>query len=176
MEFDVLCHCFTLLCYVIRLLLKSFSKCLMKYLFKIILVPSKIPQIIMNEKREIPYVNSCKCNSPKDNNCAHYLSNWLIENSKLSSNPKGSTATCSEGRVLRAKDLASGFGKNAVGFGNIFKNEMGLSMSHNPPKGDCFIYCERGGRGHVYYGTKDNCVAGTGSGKDFGAQYYQYYT
>ena len=100
----------------------------------------------------------------------------LIENSKLSSNPKGSTATCSEGRVLRAKDLASGFGKNAVGFGNIFKNEMGLSMSHNPPKGNCFIYCERGGRGHVYYGTKDYCVAGTGSGKDFGAQYYQYYT
>uniref|UniRef100_A0A915NR90 Uncharacterized protein n=1 Tax=Meloidogyne floridensis TaxID=298350 RepID=A0A915NR90_9BILA len=130
----------------------------------------------MSEKKEIPYVNSCKCKSPKENNCAHYLSNWLIENSKLSSNPKGSTATCSEGRVLRAKDLASGFGKNAVGFGNIFKNEMGLSMSHNPPIGNCFIYCERGGRGHVYYGTKDYCVAGTGSGKDFGAQYYQYYT
>lgn len=49
-------------------------------------------------------------------------------------------------------------------------------------KGNCYIYCEytkddRGktGQGHVYYGTKENSTAGTGSGTDFGMSYYQYY-
>ena len=55
---------------------------------------------------------------------------------------------------------------------------MGLSRSFNPPSGSCYIYWEDNSnhQGHVYYGTKSYCEAGTGSGTDFGMDYYEYYS
>ena len=114
------------------------------------------------------YSNSCECGERFTNNCAHFLSNWMINNSVLSKNPAGAYC-CKSGRPIRAKEMRK-----------VFTNTMGLSKSFNPPKngGNCYIYCEdnKTHQGHVYYGTKSSCAAGTGSGDDFGMDYFEYYT
>lgn len=120
------------------------------------------------------YTSSCVCGNTFDNNCAHFLSNWMINNNKISKNPSGCYC-CKEGRPIRAKEMR-----------NVFTS-MGLTKKFNPPKKkdpktkkeiilDCYIYCERNSdhQGHVYYGQKGKCVAGTGDGS-FGADYYEYY-
>ena len=110
------------------------------------------------------YSNSCVCGEAFTNNCAHYLSNWMINNGKISANPSG-TYCCEKGRPVRAKEMR-----------NVFIS-MGLKKSFNPPSGNCYIYCERNSdhQGHVYYGKKNYCAAGTGDG-GFGADYYEYYS
>ena len=111
------------------------------------------------------YTGGCVCGKAYDNNCAHYLSNWMINNGTISKNPQGCYC-CSSGRPIRAKEMRG-----------VYSNVMGLTRNFNQPKsGDCYIYCERNSdhQGHVYYGRKNKCVAGTGDGS-FGADYYEYY-
>ena len=114
------------------------------------------------------YTNSCVCGERFTNNCAHFLSNWMIKNGIMSTNP-GKAYCCKSGRPIRAKEMR-----------NVFTNILGLRSSFNPPKDgrNCFIYCEDNNthQGHVYYGTKSYCEAGTGSGEYFGMHYYEYYT
>ena len=114
------------------------------------------------------YTDSCVCGKSYTNNCAHYLSNWMINNNVMSKNP-GKAYCCDSGRPIRAKEMR-----------DVFTGTLGLTKSFNPPKsgGNCYIYCEDNNshQGHVYYGTKSNCVAGTGSGTDFGMDYFEYYT
>ncbi len=109
------------------------------------------------------YTNSCECGERFNNNCAHFLTNWMIKNGAISQNPSGCYC-CQKGRPVRAKEVR-----------NVFVS-MGLSKHYNPPSGNCYIYCERNSdhQGHVYYGKKNSCVAGTGDGS-FGADYYEYY-
>ena len=114
------------------------------------------------------YTNSCECGEAFTNNCAHYLSNWMINNNVMSKNP-GKAYCCKSGRPIRAKEMR-----------DVFTGTLGLTKSFNPPKdgSNCYIYCEdkKSHQGHVYYGTKSNCEAGTGSGTDFGMDYFEYYT
>ena len=62
---------------------------------------------------------------------------------------------------------------------NVFRNDLNLTRSFNPPKNgnDCFIYCEdnKAHQGHIYFGKKSSCSAGTGSAEDFGMEYVEYY-
>uniref|UniRef100_A0A914WNH3 SWIM-type domain-containing protein n=1 Tax=Plectus sambesii TaxID=2011161 RepID=A0A914WNH3_9BILA len=103
----------------------------------------------------VGYTNSCSCGHSYDgNNCAHYLTNWMIKNGWLSTSPGKSTANCRTGRPIRAKDVRK-----------IFRDKYGAPTRYEPA-GNSFIYVERkrDGKGHVYYGTKRTCVAGTGNG------------
>ena len=34
------------------------------------------------------YTNSCECGEAFTNNCAHYLSNWMINNNVMPKNPR----------------------------------------------------------------------------------------
>ena len=113
------------------------------------------------------YTNSWVCGKKYENNCAHYLTNWMIKKGVLSCNPKGAYY-CESGRPIRAKEMR-----------NVFINNLNLSRSFNPPKNgnDCFIYCEdnKAHQGHIYFGKKSSCSAGTGSADDFGMEYVEYY-
>ena len=111
------------------------------------------------------YTNSCVYGEKFTNNCAHYLSNWMINNNALSKNPAG-TYCCKEGRPIRAKEMRK-----------VFVN-LGLTKSFNAPSQSCYIYCENNKthQGHVYYGTKSSCNAGTGSADFFGMDYAEYYS
>ena len=76
------------------------------------------------------YTNSCVCGKRFENNCAHFLSNWMINNGNLSSYPSG--AYCwDSGRPIRAKEMR-----------NVFVNSLGLYRHFNPPRGRCYIYWE----------------------------------
>lgn len=86
-------------------------------------------------------VNDCPCDVRySGTECAHTLSNWMIETGRIRPNPPGSTAggRCPEGRVIRAKEMRDVFRK------------MGLRAHSGPPRGgaDAYIYCESP-RGHV---------------------------
>ena len=105
------------------------------------------------------YTGSCVCGKAYDNNCAHYLSNWMIENKTLNKSPSGCHC-CAQGRPLRAKEMRDVF------------IAMGKTKTFNAPKGNCFIYCENSGQGHVYYGTKGSAEAGWTWDA---ATYYEYY-
>ena len=65
---------------------------------------------------------------------------------------------------------------------NVFTKTLKLKKSFNPPKDECgkvkscFIYSEKNGQGHVYYGTEEKCDHGTGSADDFNMPYVEYYT
>ena len=113
------------------------------------------------------YTNSCDCGQKYENNCAHFLSNWMIKNNILKCNPNGAYC-CDSGRPIRAKEMR-----------NVFVNELGLKKNFNPPKNknDCFIYCEdnKTHQGHVYFGKRNSCSAGTGSADYFGMDYVEYY-
>eukprot|EP00052_Salpingoeca_macrocollata_P024585 m.220690 g.220690 ORF g.220690 m.220690 type:complete len:151 (+) comp22277_c1_seq1:3138-3590(+) len=109
------------------------------------------------------YEGECVCGTRYDNNCAHFLSNWMILDGRLATKPGGSTAWCPAGRPIRAKEMRAVF------------TGMGLQRSFNPPAGNCFIYCEdnTSHQGHVYYGTRHQLVAGTlGPYGD----YFEYYS
>ena len=67
------------------------------------------------------YTSSCECGEAFDNNCAHFLSNWMINNNKISKNPSGCYC-CKKGRPIRAKEMR-----------NVFTS-MGLTKNFNPPK------------------------------------------
>ena len=97
-----------------------------------------------------------------DNTNIVYIS--LIKNNFLDPNPSG-TYCCNEGRPIRSKEMR-----------NVFTDELNLTRSNNSPGVNCYIYCEKSGQGHVYYGTKSNCVHGTGSADDYGMTYVEYYT
>ena len=57
-----------------------------------------------------------------------------------------------------------------------FLDLLGLRKTFNAPGQNCFIYCENSEhQGHVYFGTKSNCVCGTGSADDFNMHYVEYY-
>ncbi len=77
----------------------------------------------------------------------------------LDKNPTGCYC-CDTGRPLRAKEMK-----------NVFL-VMGKTKSSNAAKGNCFIYCENNGQGHVYYGTKNNAATGW---LYEAAKYYEYY-
>ena len=110
------------------------------------------------------YSSSCVCEKDLVDNCAHYLSNWMIERGTIDAYPAGCGAYCEKGRPIRAKKMR-----------DVYVNIMGLTRSFNAPGSNCYIYCERNSdhQGHVYYGTKSSAAAG----KTFaGADYYEYYT
>ncbi|KAH7699740.1 hypothetical protein AAVH_33153, partial [Aphelenchoides avenae] len=72
-------------------------------------------------------------------------------------------------RPIRARELRD----------NYFVKEFGKAK-YNQPSGNSFVYCEgknvKGERWfHVYYGTKNHCEAGQGSGSYHGATYYEFY-
>lgn len=121
-----------------------------------------------------PYTNSCPCEEKFEGNCAHYLTNWMINNEMLSTNPKG-IYCCKKGRPIRAKEMRG-----------VFEKILKLTKHFNPPKDrnncdkNCFIYCEKTeppnkGQGHIYFGKKGECVAGTGSADGFNMKYVEYY-
>ena len=110
------------------------------------------------------YTNGCVCGQRFTGNCAHYLCNWLIKNNVITKNPDG-CCCCDEGRPIRAKEVRD----------NVFPF-LGLSCQKNDPGKNCFIYCEnKYGEHHVYFGTVSNCIAGTGSGEEFGMTDYWFY-
>ncbi|KAH7693492.1 hypothetical protein AAVH_39471, partial [Aphelenchoides avenae] len=114
----------------------------------------------------------------------HFLSDWIIREKGMRTlknwgrteqagslahlNEEDSQRWCPEGRLLQAEDLRKFFLKN-------------LGRLQKEPRGDCFIYCSdfEPGKGrsfsHVYYGSRDHCTAGVGSGSYLGAAYYEYY-
>ncbi|KAI1701740.1 hypothetical protein DdX_15912 [Ditylenchus destructor] len=113
----------------------------------------------------------CKCGHKFDNNCAHFLSDYAIEEEGIMKKltvkcPKSVTPTqggvynceeeegvvvCMEGRRIRAKDVLAWFVKN--------RTEVTGSEKKNT---NYWIWTDSGAAGHVYYGTEDTCVAGTG--------------
>jgi hypothetical protein len=70
------------------------------------------------------YENECVCGVRFDNNCAHFLSNWMIEDRGLSGvkNAAG-TYCCTAGRPIRAKEMRVA----------VFESVLGLSKHFNPP-------------------------------------------
>uniref|UniRef100_A0A914QCW2 EGF-like domain-containing protein n=1 Tax=Panagrolaimus davidi TaxID=227884 RepID=A0A914QCW2_9BILA len=109
------------------------------------------------------YKNSCVCKERYEGlNCAHFLTNWLIENKKMEPNLAG-CYTCPSGRPIRAIDVRNHY---------FIPN---FTLTNDPGKKECFIYCKNNdnGREHVYYGTKNLCSAGTGLYPD--ATKYEYY-
>uniref|UniRef100_A0AC34FVH0 SWIM-type domain-containing protein n=1 Tax=Panagrolaimus sp. ES5 TaxID=591445 RepID=A0AC34FVH0_9BILA len=108
------------------------------------------------------YENACVCGKRFDNNCAHFLSNWLIKNDKMEVKLPG-CYPCSAGRPIRAKEVREYF---------LMKH---FNRMFNDPGKECFIYCEQKetGQGHVYFGTKTKCVAGTGLYSK--ANYFEYF-
>ncbi|PRP73502.1 hypothetical protein PROFUN_02511 [Planoprotostelium fungivorum] len=121
-----------------------------------------IPYERANRSDNVNYTNSCICGVRFDNNCAHFLSNWMMRTGRL--------ATVLRGTALQIRSTHSSEGDAR------HLHEHGLRMSHQAPTNDSFIYCERNSdhQGHVYYGKKGKCVFGTGDGS-FGADYYEYY-
>lgn len=75
------------------------------------------------------YENKCVCGKsyPK-NNCAHFLSNWMIEEKGISAvkNPSG-IECCSAGRPIRAKEMAG------VDIRPGVFERIGLRKHDNPP-------------------------------------------
>ncbi len=56
----------------------------------------------------VPYENKCACGTRYDNNCAHFLTNWMIKNGEMSVNPTGAYC-CPSGRPIRAKEVRTLF-------------------------------------------------------------------
>uniref|UniRef100_A0A914EP22 Uncharacterized protein n=1 Tax=Acrobeloides nanus TaxID=290746 RepID=A0A914EP22_9BILA len=112
----------------------------------------------------VDYKDSCVCGKPEDNNCAHYLTNWMILNGNMSANPPGCYC-CSSGRPIRAKEVRD----------YIFKPKFTEHTTY--PGSYCYVYCENrnNGRGHVYYGSKSHCAAGTKSADQIGYDYNIHY-
>ena len=114
---------------------------------------------------EYEYENGCPCGERFTGNCAHYLCNWLIENGIIPKNPPGCSYYCDEGRPVRAMDVR-----------NFVFPSMGLSLLEYEPEESCFIFCKNDdNERHVYYGTRDYAEAGTLSGEEMDATYYEFY-
>ncbi|KAI1701739.1 hypothetical protein DdX_15911 [Ditylenchus destructor] len=125
-------------------------------------------------------MDHCACGQWVEFNSAHKLSNWMIAAMGLTGvifrtigeNDEKMASCCRAGRPIRAKEMAS------VNVNPGVFEKIGLRKHMNPPDGDCFIYCNYHGlpgEGHVYYGTRTNCVIGRGSGEDLNMSYYEYY-
>uniref|UniRef100_A0A914CE84 Uncharacterized protein n=1 Tax=Acrobeloides nanus TaxID=290746 RepID=A0A914CE84_9BILA len=83
----------------------------------------------------------------------------MILSGVLSANPRGCYC-CTAGRPIRAKEVRD----------HIFKPNFTEHSTY--PGSYCYIYCEnRNGLGHVYYGSKSYCYAGT---KSADAIHYDY--
>ncbi|TNV75807.1 hypothetical protein FGO68_gene12145 [Halteria grandinella] len=52
-----------------------------------------------------PQSLACKCGVRLENNCAHYVSNYLIEAGVSSLYNKGAYTNCKQGRPIRAYDI-----------------------------------------------------------------------
>jgi len=112
--------------------------------------------------------SECVCGKRFTNNCAHFLSNYMIKNGVMGAYPSGSNYNCTSGRPGRAKDIRI-----------IFRN-LGMSLHYNPSGWNSYIYCDktdspRRGKCHVYYGKRNSCVHGTGSADYFGYAHVEYY-
>ena len=119
------------------------------------------------------YSGSCVCRHRYDNNCAHFLSNALIQGG-FSAIDGGSGAdlrivggfcVCSSGRPIRAKELRSWFGKKWT--------------RHSSPKdGINVVYQESHGQGHVllknYSNGEPSGHKGTGDYPNWATQEYYY--
>jgi len=78
-----------------------------------------------------PYSNYCECGkSFDDNNCAHYLTNWMILNNIIEPYPDNCEC-CDSGRPIRAKEVRD----------NVFKNLLNLK-SHDEPQRKFFVTLE----------------------------------
>lgn len=64
-------------------------------------------------------------------------------------NKPGCVAMCTCGYPVRAKELCA----------FVFKSLMDSDKRATDP---AYIYCEKGGQGHVYYGTYRECIRGNG--------------
>ena len=121
------------------------------------------------------YSHSCVCGEKYKNNCAHYLSNALIE-AKYSDIDGGKGANfrivngfcvCRSGRPVRAKELRDWFGKE-------------WSFHSLPPTdGIVLVYQEKSnGQGHVllkkYKDGKSTGHQGTGDFPAWPTQQYYY--
>ena len=129
----------------------------------------------------MPSGGPCTCGQVYANNCAHYLSNWMIHLSSpplMIERPLGTSSggACPTGRPIRAKDFINQGGRRGIW------SYLGYSKHNSPASGrDYFVYCEHRvtGQGHVYYGTKSECKWGTGSWEVFGESelliYFEYW-
>ena len=79
------------------------------------------------------YENKCVCGTKYDNNCAHYLANWMIEDLGLTSVKNAGAANCPAGRPIRAKEMASVPGEKK--FPGVFESVLGLTKHKSPPAG-----------------------------------------
>ena len=107
------------------------------------------------------YSNSCACGQRYDNNCAHFLSNALIEGgfSAIDGGDGCDLRTvngfcvCKSGRPIRAKELRNWFGRN-------------WTRRSSPQDGINVVYQEKSGQGHVllkkYSNGKSTGDEGTG--------------
>ena len=121
------------------------------------------------------YSNSCVCGKKYENNCAHYLSNALIEAgySEIDGGKGENFRTvngfcvCRSGRPVRAKELRDWFGKK-------------WSFHSSPPSdGTVLVYQEKSsGQGHVllkkYKDRKSTGHQGTGDFPGWPIQQYYY--
>ncbi|KAH7697882.1 hypothetical protein AAVH_35031, partial [Aphelenchoides avenae] len=73
-------------------------------------------------------------------NCAHYLSQWLIESGRCDVLFPTDTVCCPTGRPIRAKEMRK-----------MFSDPI---EPESVPEHGAFVYCQKiNGRGHVYFGT-----------------------
>ena len=63
----------------------------------------------------------CVCGHRYKNNCAHFLSNWMIITGKMREKPPQSTYNCSRGRPARALDMRKIFTGNQTHLRNQFR-------------------------------------------------------
>ena len=123
------------------------------------------------------YSDSCVCGEKLKNNCAHYLSNALIE-AGYSSIDGGSGGlfrdengycVCKSGRPVRAKELR-----------NTFFTENNWACHDEPREGYNLVYQERAadGQGHVlikkYSGGRKVGHKGTGDYPEWDIQKFYY--
>ena len=119
------------------------------------------------------YTGSCKCGHRYDNNCAHFLSNALIDGgfSDIDGGSGGDLrlvngfCVCRSGRPVRAKELRAWFGRK-------------WSRHSKPQNGINAVYQEDYGQGHVLLKTyKDGKFTGhrgTGDYPVWSTQEYYY--
>ena len=114
------------------------------------------------------FTGSCACGQHLENNCAHFLSEALIQagfteldgGKGANERQKNGRVVCSSGRPIRAKELRD-WAKN------IFIKRTAQ------PTGVCFVYQERAsdGQGHVLL-KNGTIFKGTGDHHDWAQSYY----
>ena len=85
------------------------------------------------------YTNSCECGGSYDGlNCAHFLSNSLINAGFTELKTKDGLYRCPGLRPIRSKELR-----------DWFKEKWGFPHSEPPKEGCCMVYQQKGNQGHV---------------------------